>query len=59
MYKFQKNKAELYNLHPCLIEIMQILLMYRPASAGGEVSLEASSPPAEAGGDIRRSLNSL
>ena len=29
------------------------------ASSGGEVSLEASSPPAEAGGDCRRSLNSL
>ena len=29
------------------------------SSAGGKVSLEASSPPAEAGGDYRRSLNSL
>ena len=29
------------------------------AFSGGEVSLEASSPPAEAGGDCRRSLNSL
>ena len=29
------------------------------SSAGGKVSLEASSPPAEAGGVNRRSVNSL